>query len=201
MLALWSGLAAGALHAVSGPDHVAALGPVSVHQGSAVAGARTGAAWGMGHGVGLAALVLLVLGARLSLPLTTLSDFGELLVGLLLVVMGVSAWRKLGAAPHLHGLGQNEHSVFAMGTLHGATGAGHVLGVLPGLGLSGADATLYLVAYGVSAALSMSFVGRLFGELSQRARPATRALLRRACAGASIAVGLLWSLRTLGSLA
>lgn len=52
--AILAGVALGALHAVTGPDHVAAVVPMSL--GTPWKGARTGLGWGAGHGVGVAVL-------------------------------------------------------------------------------------------------------------------------------------------------
>jgi hypothetical protein len=57
-LALLTGLGSGAVHAVSGPDHVLSLAPLSV--GRRRGAWRVGLTWGLGHALGtlLSALVL-----------------------------------------------------------------------------------------------------------------------------------------------
>ena len=47
----WAGLAAGCLHTLSGPDHLAALTPLTVGR-SHTAAAVLGGLWGFGHCVG-----------------------------------------------------------------------------------------------------------------------------------------------------
>jgi hypothetical protein len=86
------GLLSGSLHAITGPDHIAALLPSSVGQ-SAQSGLRIGAIWGLGHGIsamilGLAAFYLKgQIGGSFSF-LEKLSSFAELAVGLSLLLIG-----------------------------------------------------------------------------------------------------------------
>ena len=46
-----SGLLAGSMHVVSGPDHLVALAPLALHDKKRAYG--VGALWGLGHGVGV----------------------------------------------------------------------------------------------------------------------------------------------------
>lgn len=114
-----AGLVAGSLHVVSGPDHLAALAPLAVDRPRE--GALIGARWGLGHGLGVAALGGLGLLARESLDIEAWSAAAEALVGLMLLAIGLWAIRRASGVmvhthPHPHG-GGDEH-----GHLHAHTG-------------------------------------------------------------------------------
>ena len=201
LFALGAGLAAGSAHVLSGPDHLAAVLPLAVARpGGAL---RAGAAWGLGHGLGVGALGLggQLLRGRLPVDVDAASAAAELLVGALLLVVG--AWalaRSRGLVAHDHGEGPHLHlaqahpgpeghlrSAFGFGLLHGAAGTGHLLGVLPSLALGPAAAAAYLGAYLLAAIGAMAAFSALAGRLGPRLRHALplSGLL-------SIAVGLGW---------
>jgi len=109
MIVVLSGLAAGAAHVVTGPDHLAAIAPIAVH--SPARGLRIGAWWGLGHGLG----VLLAAGVaqlfRELVALDTLAAWSERVVGVVLIVLGLWALRKASRLvvhshdhvhPHVH---------------------------------------------------------------------------------------------------
>jgi len=207
LFALGAGLAAGSAHVLSGPDHLAAVLPLAVARpGGAL---RAGAAWGLGHGLGVGALGLggQLLRGHLPVDVDAASAAAELLVGaLLLVVGGWALARSRGLVahdrcqgPHLHlgpghrgsaghpGPSGHLRSAFGFGLLHGAAGTGHLLGVLPSLALGPAAAAAYLGAYLVAAIGAMAAFSALAGHLGPRLRHALplSGLL-------SIAVGLGW---------
>ena len=62
MLTILSGLAAGAAHVVTGPDHLAALAPIAVQDPGRAA--RLGLRWGLGHGLGVVVLGVIGMFAR-----------------------------------------------------------------------------------------------------------------------------------------
>ena len=51
LLVVTTGLIAGALHVLAGPDHLAAIAPIAIK--SRAKGASVGASWGWGHGLGV----------------------------------------------------------------------------------------------------------------------------------------------------
>lgn len=95
------GLFAGGLHAVAGPDHLAALLPRTVGQRWYRAG-RTGALWGVGHGISVT--ILGMLGYALKSRISMSTGFGKVLhgashcleaaVGLSLVVIGLMGLKE-----------------------------------------------------------------------------------------------------------
>ncbi len=66
-----AGLAAGMVHVLSGPDHLAAIAPYAVTDKAR--SWRTGVRWGLGHSAGVLGVGLLVLVARHALPVEALS--------------------------------------------------------------------------------------------------------------------------------
>ena len=86
-----AGLAAGMVHVLSGPDHLAAIAPYAVTDKAR--SWRTGVRWGLGHSAGVLGVGLLVLVARHALPVEALSAHSELGVGLALLVIGVWGMR------------------------------------------------------------------------------------------------------------
>ena len=81
------GTFAGGLHAVTGPDHLAALLPLCVGRRWPRA-AATGALWGIGHGLGAALIGALGFALRGGLNLDAVSVHMEVAVGISLMVIG-----------------------------------------------------------------------------------------------------------------
>jgi ABC-type nickel/cobalt efflux system permease component RcnA len=220
MLALLTGLAAGFLHVLSGPDHLAAVAPLAVrgHRRAWVAGVR----WGLGHSAGVALVGVLALALREVLPLGAISSWSERLVGVLLIGIGVWSVRKalqveIHAHAHAHDGSQHEHvhlhspghahgpeaaphvhahAAFGIGTLHGLAGSSHFLGVLPALALPTlAERLSYLSAFAVGTVMAMGAFSSVLGLVSARLglnhRWAYRGLMF-ACAGAAFSVGGWW---------
>jgi sulfite exporter TauE/SafE len=222
VLTLFSGLAAGALHVVSGVDHLAALLPLSVGQRGKAFG--LGARWGLGHSAGV--LVIGALGVLLKqrLDLDAVGSWGERMVGVMLIAIGLLGIRRAlrlevhahrhehdgTAHAHLHVHGPNEahavapgapvhqhrHTAFWAGTVHGVAGTAHVLGVLPALALGSAAASgAYLLSFAAGTVLAMGVFAGLVG--AGTARAVGRAPLRlRGILGtagaAAVLVGLAW---------
>lgn len=160
-LYLATGLVAGFGHVVSGPDHLAAVAPlVAVRPRRAW---RLGFSWGIGHSGGVWLLAILALVFREALPIDALSTWGERIVGVVLIAIGLWGFRRLIAMrvherPHAHAgivhthlhvcddrcgsapAGdtttpelRHTHSALGVGALHGIAGTSHLLGVLPAL--------------------------------------------------------------------
>ncbi|MEE2779424.1 MAG: hydantoin utilization protein A [Myxococcota bacterium] len=105
MLTLLSGLVAGAAHVVTGPDHLAALAPIATE--SPRDGARLGFRWGLGHGCSVALLGALGMGFRSAFDIEAISQWAEVSVGFLLIVIGGWAFLRakrivVHAHPHAH---------------------------------------------------------------------------------------------------
>ncbi|HAB14849.1 MAG TPA: High-affinity nickel transporter [Verrucomicrobiales bacterium] len=219
MLAPLAGLAAGFLHVVSGPDHLAAVAPLAVraHRGAW----QTGVRWAIGHSAGVAVVGLLAVAFRGVLPVEAISSWSERLVGVLLIGIGLWSLRQaariqIHSHTHTHDGETHEHvhfhapesasgrhpvahshrhAAFGIGTLHGLAGSSHFLGVLPALALPTTGAAVaYLLAFAVGTVVAMAGFSSALGLFSRRTggrRLAYRGLLQ-ACAGAAIGIGAWW---------
>jgi hypothetical protein len=165
-----AGFAAGFVHVFAGPDHLAAVAPLAA--GRERRRWAAGTLWGMGHTGGVWLVGILALGLRDLLPIDALSFWGERLVGVVLIGLGIWALRRaltrrLHSHEHLHdgrehvhihyhgGSGADvsaahapprrhvhTHAAMAVGILHGVAGGSHLLGVLPALALPTTAAAL-----------------------------------------------------------
>jgi hypothetical protein len=221
-LIAWSGLLAGAVHVVSGVDHLAALLPLSV--GRRARAFAIGARWGVGHSAGVMLIALLAVALRERLDLEVVGVLGERVVGVMLIVLGAFGLRSalritIHAHPHghaqddhahlhLHGpqsahadaeagaLHRHSHAAFVAGTLHGIAGTAHVLGVLPAVAMPTAlDSGAYLAAFALGTILAMGGFAAVVGATSARAGGRGPAALKLAMSAASLAailVGVAW---------
>ena len=83
MLVLLTGFTAGALHVVSGPDHLAVVAPLVSENPSK--GFQLGFRWGLGHGLGVVILGLLGFLIKEWVDVESWSTSAEALVGWLLI--------------------------------------------------------------------------------------------------------------------
>lgn len=215
MLLLLSGVVAGVIHVLSGPDHLAAVAPLAL--GNRQRGWVAGWSWGVGHATGVVCLAALAVMLRSWLPpLDILSSWGERVVGVALV--GVGAWalnqsRTISATKHAHGAARHEHlhlakgpawlrrighthTSFAMGILHGVAGSSHFFGVLPALALPSTTASLtYIAAFGLGSIGAMAGFAAGVSQLGVRGhRTATLRGLMVTSGLAAVVVGTYWLL-------
>jgi hypothetical protein len=188
-----AGFLAGALHVYLGPDHLAALAVLSL---KAPARAwRLGLRWGLGHAGGVLAIAALVFSFRGLFQVERMSHVGEILVGLTLIALGLWGFRRVqpspNAAGHAHG-----RTAFLVGTIHGAAGTSHLLGILPSLALPTTQLSLvYLGAFGLATVLSMAFFSGLLGIAGRRSgkdHGLQVGWMVRSASAASLVVGLAW---------
>ncbi|KAL9271226.1 Chloroplast protein FOR GROWTH AND FERTILITY 2-like protein [Drosera capensis] len=83
----WTGFFAGCLHTLSGPDHLAALAPLSIGR-TRMESAVIGALWGCGHDAGQVIFGLLFLLLKDRLLIEIIQAWGTGVVGLTLLVIG-----------------------------------------------------------------------------------------------------------------
>jgi len=88
------GLAAAVLHVLSGPDHLAAVGPIALN--SKNKSWMIGLLWGFGHIVGMAIIGILFIRFKDLIPVEKISSHSEQLVGIMLLAIGIWALWKLG---------------------------------------------------------------------------------------------------------
>ena len=213
---LVSGLIAGLIHTISGPDHLAALAPIAAADHRRAV--RLGALWGLGHGLGVCALGGIGVLAKQTLAVEWLSTWSEFLVGLVLIGVGVWAVRRsFDVTIHTHGhrhaektdhghihvhIGKkhgqrahrnHQHTALGVGALHGAAGTGHLFGVVPALALGAVDAGIYLAAYLLAAVGSMALFGGIIGRVTARGGQLMLRRMMLASGGVAAAVGVVWS--------
>ncbi|RZB93269.1 hypothetical protein D0Y65_024902 [Glycine soja] len=96
----WTGFFAGCLHTLSGPDHLAALAPLSIGR-TQMESAAVGALWGCGHDAGqvIFGLIFLLLKDRLHIEI--IQTWGTRVVGLTLLVIGAMGIKEASEVPIL----------------------------------------------------------------------------------------------------
>ncbi|MDP9198818.1 MAG: High-affinity nickel transporter, partial [Pseudomonadota bacterium] len=108
---------AGFVHVLSGPDHLAAIAPYAL-DGKKRAW-RTGVRWGFGHATGALTVGLLMLVLREALPVEAVSAWGEHLVGLALIAIGIwgarAALIRAAQPVHAHASHAHGHAALAVG--------------------------------------------------------------------------------------
>lgn len=196
MLVALAGFVAGSVHVLAGPDHLAAILPFAVEdrRRSWVPGAL----WGVGHSFGITVVAVAAIVIRDILPLEPLSEFGEQVVGLTLIAIGLwglhrSVRIRIHAHPHAHSDDEHQHfhvhisgrttdhdhaeshahththAPLAVGTLHGIAGGAHLVAVLPAVALPTVAARgAYIGAYAVATIGVMTTVSSLVGRVSAR---------------------------------
>ncbi len=182
MIAPLTGFIAGAAHAASGPDHLAAVAPLS--SANSARGWRVGAQWGVGHALAVTFVACFALGTRQALPWDLISSISERLVGVVLIGLGLWGIRRAlrhrlhshdhdhdhpaiqHRHVHLHTDESDEtqrrrhshgHTAFGIGALHGLAGGSHMLAAVAALAFpSLLEAGLYLAAYAIGTVAAMT---------------------------------------------
>ena len=234
-MAAWiSGALAGSIHAVSGPDHLAALIPMCMGKG--MEAYKEGAVWGLGHGMGCSLMGLFGVVFKQFIDIHIVSEYMEYVVGFTLILLGYlgikrsQKWKKQQSL-QLHMIGgdienqkqkKKRHvhisldysslgTIWVTGIIHGFSGTGHILGVIPALSHKHiSNGIKYLSAFCVGTAVSMSvfttFVGMIGdlitntlkkqknGRLSKENIPAIISFYASAF---SVFVGVVWIIQPL----
>jgi hypothetical protein len=204
LLAGSTGLLAGLVHALSGPDHLSAVAPLVV--GQRRRGWMAGLFWGIGHSLGVWIVGLLALLLRGLLPVERLSSWSERLVGAVLIAVGLWGLRRVWLSRHPsleeHGHAHHVHpsrppkAALWIGSLHGLAGSSHILGIFPALALPSVAASVaYVVGFGLGSIVAMVAFSSALGLLTVRmtvvGSRGYQALLATFSA-ASIVVGGYW---------
>lgn len=94
----WTGFLAGCLHTLSGPDHLAALAPLSIGR-TRMESAAVGALWGCGHDTGQLIFGLVFLLLKDQLHIEVIRNWGTRVVGVTLLVIGAMGIREASEVP------------------------------------------------------------------------------------------------------
>ncbi len=223
-ISILSGAAAGIVHVLSGPDHLAAVAPFSANRYRRAW--IVGLLWGVGHSGGVWIIGVLAFMFREALPIEALSAWSERMVGFLLIAIGLWALRKAwgqhlhyhehrhdgivhghfhvhsevksGHHPEQH---RHSHAPLGIGILHGLAGSSHLFGILPALMLPTRSAAVaYILAFGLGSILAMSFFSWLLGYFFFKLRRSSLPLFRWMNMGfamLAIGVGGVWIYITL----
>jgi nickel/cobalt exporter len=190
-LAILSGASSGALHAVTGPDHLLSLGPAALR--APTSAGRIGLFWGAGHALGTLLLSLPLLALAQLVHVSWFAAAGDRLAGLALIAMAAWSWRSLRS--HAGHAQDDTSSPFWVGLVHGVTGAGALLLVLP-TALSGDvwRALLYLAAFAIGSTLAMALLTRAIGRVGHLLDPRHLRRLQQTLLCGAIALGSSWLL-------
>lgn len=219
--ALTGGLFAGGLHAIAGPDHLAALLPRCCGQRWYKAG-KIGALWGIGHGVSATILGVLAFGLKAQVQkapvvkslLSGASHVMEIAVGLSLILIGGMGIREArewedemngaspqslsaAAAPDSGIKDTQKRAVIFNGLLHGFSWDG-APSLAPALAVATWSGNLaFLSAYAAGTMSAMAITTTLIGEGTRRAgeifnRPDIPQKLSLFSSILAIVIGAIW---------
>jgi ABC-type nickel/cobalt efflux system permease component RcnA len=120
MFPLTAGLLASVLHVLTGPDHLAAVTPFAIE--SKRKAWKIGLFWGIGHLAGMMAIGILFTIFKELIPVDSISNYSEQLVGFVLIGIGVWAFYKIFNAEkqhkHLHVHSENSPVIHAHSHQH-----------------------------------------------------------------------------------
>ena len=173
---IFTGVAAGFVHVMSGADHLIAMAPSAIN--SPKKALKNGFSWGLGHSSGILLLAFFAIFIKDITPLNKFSNIAEFLVGISLLIVGVFAIKNslqlsIHSHSHKHENGfahrhyhfhtneqknnnKHSHALTGLGLLHGIAGGSHFLAVLPALALPMISACLYLMSYLIGSFISMN---------------------------------------------
>lgn len=187
--AILYGASSGALHAVTGPDHVLSLGPQALRARRSAL--RVGLVWGLGHGIGTLLLSIPLLVLSRSVDAARFASLGDRVAGAVLVGSGLFA---LWSASRTRTDGGVElKSPLGVGFVHGVTGAGSLTLILPAV--TSADltrSTLFMVAFAIGSTLSMGALTTLIGRAGERVEAGQVRTFQRLFALGAVALGVSW---------
>ncbi len=216
LISVLTGFAAGAVHVVSGADHMVAMAPSAIRKPRLAL--MDGLAWGVGHSAGVLILSILGILAKDLINIELMSSYAEFLVGISLLIVGLLAIRtslkvNIHMHQHMHGeekphkhfhfhsLGNklhrsHSHTATGLGVLHGFAGASHLVAIIPALALPLLGALFYLFAYLLGSVFAMGCVVLGISFAANKANKMFYPFLMRSIGGLSIATGIFWLQKT-----
>lgn len=170
--AISTGMISSFTHVVTGPDHLAAVTPMSV-QNNRIAW-RIGIAWGIGHLTGIAVIGGLFLLFKEDIPLEAISAYSEKLVAWILIGIGLLGFYKISKnqssnIPEITGNSRDQlFYSFGIGIVHGLAGVSHFILLLPILSFkSELIGMLYLFGFAMGTISAMTLYTFLIGKTAQ----------------------------------
>ena len=216
LISVLTGFAAGAVHVVSGADHMVAMAPSAIQKPRLAL--MDGLGWGVGHSTGVLILSLLGILAKDLINIELMSSYAEFLVGISLLIVGFLAIRtslrvNIHMHEHMHGevtphkhfhfhsLGNklhrsHKHAATGLGVLHGFAGASHLVAIIPALALPLVGAVMYLFAYLIGSVFAMGCVVLGISFAANKANKMFYPFLMRSIGGLSIVIGIFWLQKT-----
>lgn len=209
------GFLSGGLHAITGPDHLAAVLPSSIgHRGWY--GIKLGAIWGLGHGLSAATIgsIAFIIKGRFKSKfgfIEKLSSFAESAVGFSLLAIGIIGLKEnieLFRADATDSLSSrplkvvNVWSVFANGILHGFSWDG-APSIAPALAMATwKSASIFLMSYSLGTMVLMSLVAGIVSEGSMRLgkvfkTPALTLGMSLVSSVAAMLIGIYWIIQAI----
>lgn len=161
-------------------DHMIAVSQIVNKHNNPLKAALVGTFWGMGHTTSLFIIGLIVLLAKISIPIN-ISLLFELLVGVLLVFLGIKSLTKIKSIihshihkhydqthSHAHQHSSQEHkhshkSSFIIGSLHGLAGSGALMILVLSTIRSTLSGVFYILIFGLGSILGMTAISVLLG--------------------------------------
>ncbi|GMH83899.1 hypothetical protein TrVE_jg2224 [Triparma verrucosa] len=199
---LSAGLLSGGFHAITGPDHLAALLPRTLNR-PFVPSSRVGLLWGLGHGVSVMVLGVGMWGMKTASGLDkyflTLGKGLEVLVGVSLVLIGYLGYTESTQSLSSSSTPTSSLSTRAIllnGLLHGFSLDG-APSLAPSLVAGGLVNSLYfLVCYAVGTAVCMGVAMGVLGEgtrrLGEKAGGKVGVRISKGSSLIAVAVGVVW---------
>ena len=216
LISTLTGFAAGAVHVVSGADHMVAMAPSAIKKPRLAL--MDGLSWGVGHSAGVLILSIFGILAKDLINIELMSSYSEFLVGISLLIIGTLAIRtSLGVNIHMHqhmhgeqmahkhfhfhSLGKeihrgHSHAATGLGILHGFAGASHLVAIIPALALPLIGAIMYLFAYLIGSVFAMGGVVLGISFAANKANKMFYPFLMRSIGGLSIVTGIFWIQKT-----
>ena len=216
LISVLTGFAAGAVHVVSGADHMVAMAPSAMRKPRLAL--IDGLSWGVGHSAGVLILSILGILAKDLINIDLMSSYAEFLVGISLLIVGFIAIRtslrvNIHMHQHMHGEhkphehfhfhslgnklhGRHNHAATGLGVLHGFAGASHLVAIIPALALPLVGALAYLCAYLLGSVIAMGCVVLGISFAVNKANKMFYPFLMRSIGGLSIVIGIFWLQKT-----
>jgi hypothetical protein len=189
-LAALIGVSSGAVHAVTGPDHVLSLGPAALRRRRAPW--SLGLTWGAGHALGTLLLALPLLLLARATYWAQIAAVSDRIAGAALLAMAVWSARNLRAT-NTTAAAEPSRSPLLVGFVHGITGATALVLMLPVLASGSLPMTFaFLSGFALGSTLAMGALTSALALLGGRLRDRVIGLAQRTLLVGASVLGLVW---------